>query len=126
MTSFSSLHSNSKELGEANIPAVRLCRDAYERFVMIGAIAQGLLQTVSLKFGNLIRNHFDIFMRTRSRELPSERTVKTVIARLLITDIFLSFAPSAITGKIRERYSGKKCFPRYADPPDESDDRMAA
>jgi hypothetical protein len=117
---------NLKEPSSEVLPTVRLCWDAYERFVMIGAIAQGLLQMVSLKFGNLVWNHSDIFMRTRSRELPSERTVRTVIIRLLITDIFLSSAPGTIIGKIRERYSGKKSFPRYADPPDEPDDRMTA
>lgn len=115
-----------KEPSSEAVPAVRLCWDAYERFVMIGAIAQGMLQMISLKFSNPVWNHFDIFMCTRSRELPSERTVKTVIARLLITDIFLSFAPGTIIQKIRERYSGEKYFPRHADPHDESDDRMAA
>ncbi|MDM8526286.1 hypothetical protein QUF80_23150 [Desulfococcaceae bacterium HSG8] len=115
-----------KEPSSEALPSVRLCWDAYERFVMLGAIAQGLLQMISLRFRTSVWDHFDIFIRTRSRVLPSERTVRNVITRLLITDIFLSSAPGAIIREIRTRYSGKKSFPRYADPPEKSDDRMAA
>jgi len=67
-----------------NIAKVRLCWNAYERFTMLAAISLGILQLIALKFPEAIWNRFDVFLRTRSRELPSERTVKHVMARRLI------------------------------------------
>lgn len=87
---------------------VKSCWEACERFVMLGAIAQGLLQLISLKFRDSIWSQSDSFLRTQSRSLPSERTVKQVIAHMLMIDIFVSFAPGAIIQIIRERYLGKK------------------
>ena len=85
---------------------VRRCFDAYERFVMIGSIALGLLQLISLKYQNSVWREFQGFLRTKSRSLPSERTVKFVIANLLIVDLF-SFAPGAIIREI-QKYRFKK------------------
>jgi len=90
---------------------VGLCWEAYERFVMLGAISLGLLQIIAIKFSDSIWSRFDAFLRTRSRQLPSERTVKNVIARLLLSN-FLTFAPSAIMREIRERYFEEKSFPQ--------------
>lgn len=67
---------------------VRRCFDAYERFVMIGSIALGLLQLISLKYQNSVWREFQGFLRTKSRSLPSERTVKSVIANLLVSHKF--------------------------------------
>jgi hypothetical protein len=103
---------------------VKSCWEACERFVMLGAIAQGLLQLISLKFRDSIWSQSDSFLRTQSRSLPSERTVKQVIARMLIVDIFLSFAPGAIIRKIREQYLGKSSVKRTPTP-DQSDLHMA-
>jgi hypothetical protein len=86
---------------------VQRCWEAYERFVMLAAIALGLLQLLALKYKESIWDGFDSFLRTRSRGLPSERTVKHVITRLLLID-FLCFAPSAIMREIRKRYFRKK------------------
>jgi hypothetical protein len=102
------------------LPTVKSCWEACERFVMLGAIAQGLLQLISLKFRNSIWSQSDSFLRTQSRSLPSERTVKQVIARLLIVDIFLCFAPGAIIRKIREQYLAKSSSKRLS-APDQSD-----
>jgi len=55
---------------------VKHCFEAYERFVMSGAIALGLLQLISLKYQNSVWSEFQGFLRTRSRTVPSERTVK--------------------------------------------------
>lgn len=85
---------------------VRRCFDAYERFVMIGSIALGLLQLISLKYQNSVWREFQGFLRTKSRSLPSERTVKFVIANLLIVDLFSS-APGAIIREI-QKYRFKK------------------
>jgi len=98
------------------LPNVKSCWEACERFVMLAAIAQGLLQLLSLKFKNSIWSQCDFFLRTQSRTLPSERTVKQVIAHLLMVDIFLSFAPGAIIQAIRERYLGGKFPLKHAHP----------
>lgn len=88
-------------------PKVELCWQAYERFAMLGSIALGLLQIISLKDTDYIWSHFDVYLRTRSRHLPSERTVKHVVARLLINNL-LAFAPTAIMREIRKRYFAQK------------------
>ena len=73
---------------------------ACEGFVMLGAIAQGLLQLVAVKHPETVWAHFDAFLRTRSRHLPSEATVRHVIARM-IRDDFLALRPSATMQEIR-------------------------
>ncbi|MCP4878900.1 MAG: hypothetical protein GY896_25890, partial [Gammaproteobacteria bacterium] len=61
-----------------NLGKVQQCWEAYERFVMLGAIALGLLQLIALRFTASIWQQHRGFLRTRSRTLPSERTVKQV------------------------------------------------
>lgn len=73
---------------------------ACEAFVMLGAIAQGLLQLIAVKYPETVWAHFDAFLRTRSRHLPSEATVRHVMARL-IRDDFLALRPSATMQEIR-------------------------
>jgi hypothetical protein len=73
---------------------------ACEGFVMLGAIAQGLLQLLAVKFPETVWAHFDAFLRTRSRHLPSEATVRHVIARM-IRDDFRALRPSATMQEIR-------------------------
>ena len=92
-----------KQPSENALAKVHLCWVAYERFVMLATIALGLLQLIAVKYPNDIWNHFDTYLRTCSRQLPSERTVKYVMARLLIRDFFIS-APVAIMREIRQRY----------------------
>lgn len=92
-----------------NIPSVKRCWEAYERFVMLGAISLGILQMIALKYTGLVWNQFEGFLRTKSRDIPSERTVKYVIMNLLVSN-FRSLAPSAILRKIRERFCRKKTF----------------
>lgn len=86
-----------------DIKTVKLCWDAYERFTMLAAIALGLLQLIALKYTKAVWNHFNVYLRTRSRELPSERTVKFVMTRLLVSNLFI-VAPVAIIRQIKERY----------------------
>ncbi len=88
-----------KQPSENALPNVNLCWEAYERFIMLLAISLGLLQLIAVKYSNNIWNHFDAYLRTRSRQLPSERTVKYVMARLLIRNLFIS-VPVAIMRKI--------------------------
>src|SRR5256714_15005350 len=66
-----------------------------DSFVMLGCIALGLLQLIALKFPEQIWASFTRFLRTRSRALPSERTVKAVLAQELVED-FHRFRPSAM------------------------------
>ena len=75
----------------------------YERFAMSGAIAPGLLQLIALKYPQTVRNRFDVYLRTRSREIPSERTVWFVMSGLQISNLFV-IAPVAIIRLIKERY----------------------
>ena len=77
-----------------DLPTVQRTWQACEGFVLLGCIALGLLQLVALKFSHHIWDAFPLFLRTRSRALPSEQTVKTVLAHALQQD-FLQFAPSA-------------------------------
>jgi hypothetical protein len=73
---------------------------ACEAFVRLGSIAQGLLQLLAVKYPETVWVHFDAFLRTRSRALPSEATVRHVIARM-IRDDFLALRPSATLQEIR-------------------------
>ncbi|WP_041279235.1 hypothetical protein [Desulfobacula toluolica] len=86
---------------------IRLCFAAYERFVMIGSIALGLLQLISIKYEKSVWKEFKGFLRTKSRKLPSERTVKFVIADLLVRDLF-SIAPGAVIRVIQGYIFTKK------------------
>ena len=51
---------------------------------MLGCLAVGLLQLVALKFHGQVWDGFSMFLRTRSRALPSERTVKAVLGQELV------------------------------------------
>jgi hypothetical protein len=83
-----------------DLPVVARCWEAYERFVLIALIAAGVLQLLALKRCLDIWERFDSFLRTRSRALPSEHTVKEVVARMLLED-FHGAAPSATMREIR-------------------------
>ena len=83
---------------------VQQCWQAYERFAMLGAIALGLLQLIALKFTGSIWQQHSGFLRTRSRALPSERTVKQVIMPLVVRD-FLNPACAGIICEIRTHFS---------------------
>jgi hypothetical protein len=52
---------------------------ACEGFVMLGAIAQGFLQLLAVKFPETVWAHFDAFLRTRSRHLPFEIVVEKFV-----------------------------------------------
>jgi hypothetical protein len=92
-----------KPPSKEDLPQVQSCWERYERFVMLAAIALGLLQLIALRFSPEVWGRFHEFLRTRSRHLPSERTVKDVVGHLLLED-FLSVAPSATMQEIRDRF----------------------
>lgn len=84
-----------------DIQTVQSCWNAMERFVNLGGIALGMLQLMSLHFSENIWNSFVGYLRTRSRDIPSERTTKSVVSNLLIRD-FLKVAPTGTMQAIRE------------------------
>ncbi len=108
---------NLRNPGKEQLGTVHRCFAAYERFVMTGAIALGLLQLIALKYESSVWSRFEGFLRTRSRELPSERTVKSVIGKLLVRDL-LSLAPGAIMREIMKRCCKKNgVYQRAYSPP---------
>jgi hypothetical protein len=101
-----------------DIETVKRCHRAYERFVMIGAIALGLLQLISVKFEQSVWRCYAGFLRTKSRDLPSERTVKSVMGELLFRD-FISFAPGAVMREITQRcFNKKSVYQEVSSPPE--------
>ena len=90
------------------VEKVERCWQAYERFVLLGAISLGLLQLIALKFSEDVRNNFTAYIGTRSRDLPSERTTKCVLSSLLVKSLF-SFKPDAIIREIRTRFLKLDC-----------------
>jgi hypothetical protein len=109
---------NLKKPARTDIETVKRCHGAYERFVMTGAIALGLLQLISLKFEQSIWSYYAGFLRTKSRDLPSERTVKSVMEVLLSRDL-ISFAPGAVMRKIIQGCRKKKAVFREVNSPPE-------
>lgn len=109
---------NQKAPQAENQKTVQACWDATERFVNLGAISLGLLQLIALKFPEEIWSRFEGFLRTRSRDIPSERTVKMVIANLLVQN-FLKVEPTATMREIRAKIlkgEFKKKFPQTEHP----------
>jgi hypothetical protein len=65
-----------------------MCWQAYEIFVLCASIAVGLLQFIALNFKDTVWSQHRLYLRTQSRELPSEKTVKQIIVPLLIKQFF--------------------------------------
>ena len=72
----SDLDSVTDEKAKANI--VKTVR-AIEAFMNFGCIATGILQLLSLKYGQMIWRSYRGWLRTSTSEAPSEETVMTVI-----------------------------------------------
>ena len=86
-----------------DLPQVQSCWEGCERFVMLAAIALGVLPLIALKCSPQVWGRFQTFLRTRSRHLPSERTVKDVVGHLVLEDL-LGVTPSATMQEIRDRF----------------------
>ncbi len=61
-----------------HLNTVEACCQAYELFVLCAAIAHGLLPLIALRFSTEVWQHHTLYLRTRSRALPSEKTVQQV------------------------------------------------
>jgi hypothetical protein len=70
---------------------------------MLAAIALGLLQLIALKCSPEVWGRCQTLLRTRSRHIPSARTVKDVVGHLVLED-FLRVAPSATRQEMRDRF----------------------
>ena len=74
---------------ENQLHRVDACWNAYERFVLCALIAHGLLQLIALQFPSTIWQQHTLYLRTRSRDLPSERTVRQVLATHIVQQFVL-------------------------------------
>ena len=68
----------------------------------LAAIVLGVLPLIALTFPLDVWGQCNTFLRTRSRHLPSERTVKDVVAQMVLED-FLAVAPSGTMQEMRAR-----------------------
>lgn len=96
-------------------PTVAACWQAYEVFVFCALVAQGLLQLIALRFGTEVWQHHQLYLRTRSRHLPSEKTVRQVLAMLVLKQL-LNLPPSSLIAQIRRAFQGTE-EEEPADPP---------
>jgi hypothetical protein len=109
-----------KQPAKEDVAQVQSCWECCERFAMLAAIALGLLQLMALKFSPQVWGRFQTFLRTRSRPIPSERTVKNVVGRLVLED-FLNVAPSATMQEIRDRFLADEKGLSDSSPPTEKE-----
>jgi hypothetical protein len=87
-----------------HLPTVEMGWHAYETFVLCAVIAQGLLQLIALRFDSLVWQHHTLYLRTQSRPLPSEKTVKQVLAPLLIKQL-ADLSQNSILQKIQRYFA---------------------
>ena len=79
---------NLKTPQPEGIAAVQACWQAYETFVLCASIALGLLQLIALNYQDTIWSEHRLYLRTQSRDLPSEKTVKQILAPLILKQFF--------------------------------------
>jgi hypothetical protein len=96
-------------------PMVATCWQAYEVFVFCAVVAQGLLQLIALRFGVEVWQQHHLYLRTRSRDLPSEKTVRQVLATLVLKQ-FLDLPPNSLITKIQHAFQRTQ-QEEPADPP---------
>ena len=84
----------------SSLHTVHACWNAYETFVLCALIAHGLLQLIALRFSDTVWLHHTLYLRTQSRALPSEKTVKQVLAPRLIQQ-FVYLPQYSVLAKIQ-------------------------
>jgi hypothetical protein len=102
------LHRKSKEYRQM----VARKMDAYHRFIQFGCIAQGLLQYLSIHFGQIVWDRFGSWMRTmNTSQAPSEAVVATALRNCLPE--FLLDSPKEQTLKkfIMDRIDPRRFWP---------------
>jgi hypothetical protein len=83
-------------VGERAQDNIRLAVGAIERHALLGCIALGLLQIISLSFAGIFSGLTVRFMRTKSKTIPSEATVASYM-RKNIYKLFRFFPDLPIT-----------------------------
>ena len=73
-----------------HVEKVKACWRAMETFVFCASVATGLLQLFSLRYHKGLWSQQVLYLRTRSRELPSENTVRQILAPLLARHLWQS------------------------------------
>ncbi|MEZ5584442.1 MAG: hypothetical protein R3F37_18280 [Candidatus Competibacteraceae bacterium] len=86
-----------------HLPTVKVCWQVYEIFVLCAAIAHGRLQLIALRFATEVWQQHTRYLRTRSRALPSEKTVQQVLAPLVVKPL-LVLPPNSNIAKIRRYF----------------------
>ena len=89
----------------SQIPKVADCWRAMETFVFCASVAAGLLQLFSLRYQEGLWKQQVLYLRTRSRQLPSENTVRQILAPLLARHL-LQARQNTLWWKIREALRG--------------------
>ena len=84
-----------------HLQKVQACWRAMESFVFCACVAAGLLQLFSLKYHDGLWGRHVLYLRTRSRELPSENTVRQILAPMLARE-FNQSCQNTLWRKIRE------------------------
>lgn len=84
-----------------HLKQVQACWRAMEVFVFCACIAAGLLQLFSLKYSDGLWHRQVLYLRTRSRELPSENTVRQILAPMLARE-FNRSCQNSLWRQIRE------------------------
>ena len=85
----------------SQVAKVTDCWRAMETFVFCASVAAGLLQLFSLRYQAGLWTQQILYLRTRSRQLPSENTVRQILAPLLARHL-LQARPKTLWWKIRE------------------------
>lgn len=88
------------------LQTVQACWRAMETFVLCASIATGLLQWFSLQYHDGLWKRHILYLRTRSRELPTENTVRQILAPLLARQLLYS-RQNTLWWKIREAVNGE-------------------
>jgi hypothetical protein len=96
-----SLRSVTDKTAQANIKS---CVNAIEGHALIGCIALGLLQMISLIFASAFTDTNIRFMRTKSSDIPSEATVADYMRKNIYL-MFHFFCDLSITAFITKRQS---------------------
>lgn len=96
-----------------HVEKVMACWRAMETFVFCASVAAGLLQLFSLRYHQGLWKQQVLYLRTRSRELPSENTVRQILAPLLARHL-LQTSQNTVCAKIREALEGEEEPDEYA------------
>jgi hypothetical protein len=87
------------------VAKVVACWRAMETFVFCACVAAGLLQLFSLSYQAGLWKQHVLYLRTRSRELPSENTVRQILTPLLARHLMQS-GQNTVWGEIRGALEG--------------------